>query len=90
LKGKDLEAMITLLDQTINLFATSFRDLPGCDVGRLRLDTGDHPPSRKRSYRHSPAGRAETSQQIKELRGSGTIEPADTVAISPSFGLNQG
>jgi hypothetical protein len=62
LKGGDLDNLIRLLYNNIDLFATSFADLPGCDVLLHRIDTGDSPPVHKRAYRHTPADREEISR----------------------------
>jgi hypothetical protein len=48
-----------------------------------RIDTGAHPPVRKRAYRHSPADRVEISRQTQEMLRSGIIEETDSPWSSP-------
>jgi hypothetical protein len=62
-KGKDLDNLITLLNNNIDLMATRIHDLPGSDVFLYHIDTCDHPPIRVRPYRYSPADKAEILRQ---------------------------
>lgn len=82
-KDKELDELITLLYRNRDLIATSLMDLPGTDVLLHRIDTGDSPPIRKRSFRHSPADMAEISRQTNEMLQAGIIEESDTPWSSP-------
>jgi hypothetical protein len=61
LKGTDLEGLICLLYRNMDIMATSLAELPGTDVLRHRIDTGDSPPVRTLAYRHTPADKEEIS-----------------------------
>ena len=43
-----------------------------------RIETGNEPPVQKRSYRYSPADKAEISRQTHEMLDAGIIELSDT------------
>ena len=81
MQGKDLEALIKLLYNNIDLFATSLSEMPGTDVMLHRIDTGDSPPIRKRAYRHAPAVQIEIAKQVEEMAQAGIIEESDTGTI---------
>jgi len=83
LKGRDLDALITLLYRNLDLMATELTELPGCDVLLHRIETGDAAPVRKRSYRLSPADRAEVNRQVQEMADANIIEPSDSPWLSP-------
>lgn len=83
LKGKDLEELICLLHENIDLFATSIAELPGCNILKHRIETGDNPPVQQRSFRHSPEERKEISRQCQEMFQAGIIVPSDTPYSSP-------
>jgi len=57
--GKDRDELISVLFRNVDLFATSLQDLVECDHMYMKINTQNHPPVRTRSYRHSPADRAE-------------------------------
>lgn len=83
MQGKDLEALIKLLYNNIDLFATSLSEMPGTDVMLHRIDTGNSPPIRKRAYRHAPADKIEIAKQVEEMAKAGIIEESDTPWSSP-------
>jgi hypothetical protein len=83
LKGADLDELIRLLYRKRDLMATSVEELPGTDLLMHRIDTGTNPPVRKRTYRHSPADRAETSKQTQEMLRGGISEESDSPWCSP-------
>ena len=78
LKGEDFNALVKLLYANLDMFAVELTDMPGSNVLLHRIDTGDSPPVRKRSYRQSPADRAEISKQTKAMLEAGIITPSDT------------
>jgi hypothetical protein len=50
LEGSDLDALIRLLYRNLDIMASSIAELPGTSILKLRIDTGDSPPVRKRAY----------------------------------------
>jgi hypothetical protein len=74
LTGRDFDNLVTLLYRNRDLIATSLNELPGTDVLMHRIDTGTHPPIKKRSYRHSPSDREEIARQVKEMYDAGIIQ----------------
>ena len=83
LTGNDLDNLIRMLYENLDLFATELADMPGTDIMLHRIDTGDSPPIRRRSYRHSPADRAEISRQVAEMERAGIVEASDSPWCSP-------
>jgi hypothetical protein len=81
--GQDLDDLIRFLYRNRDLMATSVEELPGTDILMHRIDTGAHPPVRKRAFRHSPADRAEISRQTQEMLRGGIIEESDSPWSSP-------
>ena len=81
--GNDFHELVELLYNNLDLFASTIKDLPGCTLVKHRIDTGNHPPIRLRSYRQSPEDRAETKRQIDELLEAGIITHSDTPYSSP-------
>ena len=79
----DFRALVELLYINLDLFATNIKDLPGCTKGSLRIETGNNPPVRMRSYRMSPEGHQEAQRQIDELLDAGMITHSDTPYSSP-------
>jgi hypothetical protein len=67
----------------MDIMATSIAELPGTDIMRHRIETGDSPPIRKRAYRHSPQDMAEISRQTKEMLEAGIIQEAESPWSSP-------
>ena len=83
LTGADLDALIKLLYDNQDIMATSLDDLPGCDVLKLHISTGDHPPIRRRGFRHSPQDQAEISRQTTEMLKAGIIAESDSPWSAP-------
>ena len=83
LTGEDFDNLVTMLYRNRDLVATDLKQLPGTDVLLHRIDTGSHPPVKKRSYRHSPQDRAEIARQVAEMHEAGIIEPSDSPWGSP-------
>ena len=81
--GSDFHALVELLYNNLDLFASTIQELPGCTLIKHRIETGNHPPVRLRSYRQSPEDRAETKRQIDELLDAGIITHSDTPYSSP-------
>ena len=81
--GNDFHSLVDLLYNNLDLFATSLKELPGCSVLKLRIETGDSPPVKLRSYRQSPEDRAEISRQVNELLDAGIVTHSDTPYSSP-------
>ena len=71
-KGK-LDALLTKYD---DIFAYTPAQLGKSSVVQHRIDTGDHPPIRLRSYRTSPSNREEIDKQISEMLANGVISPS--------------
>jgi len=83
LKGEDLNNLIELLHANLDLFATSLMDMPGCTLLKHRIETGNNPPVKLRSYRQSPEDRIEISKQTDEMARAGVIVQSDTPYSSP-------
>lgn len=81
--GQDFENLIKLLYRNKDLIATDLNDLPGTDVLMHKIDTGSHPPIKKRSYRHAPADREEIARQVNEMYKANIIERSDSPWSSP-------
>jgi hypothetical protein len=83
LEGADLNGLICLLYNSMDIMATSLAKLPGTDIMRHRIETGDSPPVRTRAYRHTPADKEENSRQTREMLEAGNVEESDTPWCSP-------
>jgi len=83
LKGSDLDLLIDMLYENIDLFATKLTELPGCDLLKHKIETGDNPPVNKRSYRMSPEDKIEVNKQVDEMLAAGIIIESDTPYSSP-------
>jgi hypothetical protein len=83
LAGQERDELIEFLYRNMDIMATSLAELPGTDVLRHRIDTGTSAPVRKRTYRHSPADKAEISRQVQEMLDADIIEPSDSPWSSP-------
>ena len=75
--------LVQLLALNRNVFAKSLNELEGTDVIVHEIDTGDSPPIRLRSYRHSPEAKIEIERQVKDMLESGIIEPSDSPWSAP-------
>jgi len=60
--GTDFEQLVTLLYENLHSFPTLLMDLPGTDFMLHKIDMGDCPLIRKRSYRQAPADRVEIAK----------------------------
>jgi hypothetical protein len=58
--------------------ATSLNELPGRDLMRLNIDTGNSLPMRKRAYRHTPTDKDEINRETREMPDARSIEQSDT------------
>jgi transposase InsO family protein len=74
LKGADFVDLVNLLYDNIDLFATSLKDLPGCDLITHKIDTGSNPPVAQRSFRQSPEMKKEIEKQIQDMLDANIIE----------------
>ena len=74
-----------LIEKNSDIFALNLKDLPGTDIIRYDIDTGDHPPVRARAYRPTPSGRIEITRQIKELLDADFIAPSTSIWSSPTI-----
>lgn len=83
LLGQDFDNLVALLYRNRDLIATSVAELPGCDVLMHRIDTGNHPPIRKRAYRQSPLDRAEIARQVKEMQDAGIVQISESPWSAP-------
>ena len=75
-----LQALLTRYD---DIFAYTPDQLGRCSVVKHRIDTGDHPPVRLRSYRTSPANKEEIDRQIHEMLENDIISPSVSPWSSP-------
>jgi len=81
--GTDFKELVELLYHNLHLFATTIAELPGCTLSKHRIETGNNPPVKARSYRQSPEDKAETKRQIDELLEARIITRSDTPYSSP-------
>jgi hypothetical protein len=65
LEGTDLEDLIRLLYRSMDIMATTLTELPGTNIMRHRIDTGNSPPVRKRAYRHTRRIRKRLAGKIR-------------------------
>ena len=75
-----LQALLTRYD---DIFAYTPDQLGRCSVVKHRIDTGNHPPVRLRSYRTSPPNKEEIDRQIEEMLGNNIISPSVSPWSSP-------
>ena len=74
-----------LLYRYADIFATSLKDLPGCDVMKVTIDTGNSPPIAKRNYRFNPDEKKIIRAQIAEMEDAGIIRLSDSPWQAPIF-----
>ena len=74
---------IKLLYNNKDLFTNDLSQLPGTDILKFSIDTGDAPPVRMRPYRHPPKHRAEIRRQCDELLKVGIISKSTSPWSSP-------
>ena len=75
-----LDALLVKYD---DIFAYTPDQLGRSSIVQHRIDTGDHPPVRLRSYRTSPANREEIDKQITEMLDNGVISPSVSPWAAP-------
>lgn len=75
-----LDALLTEYD---DIFAYTPEQLGRSSIVQHRIDTGDHPPIRLRSYRTSPTNREEIDKQINEMLENGVISPSVSPWAAP-------
>ena len=73
------------LAQNQDLFAREMVDLPGTDVMKVKIDTGDAKPVHSRQFRVSPEDRREIDRQVLEMAKHNIISPSDSPWNSPCF-----
>lgn len=66
-----------------DIFAYTPDQLGRCLLVKHRIDTGDHPPIRLRSYRTSPTNREEIDKQINEMLENDVISPSVSPWAAP-------
>ncbi len=79
--------LIKLLYDNRDLFATSLKDLPGCNYASFSIDTGSAPPVRSRFYRHSPKARDVIQKEIQDMLEADIIEPSSSMWASPTIAV---
>ena len=70
--------LVDSVNDDIDLFATSLKELPGCDFLEHSIDTGDNPPTFQLPYRLAPHFIAEVYKQIDEMFKGNFIEGTDS------------
>ena len=74
-----------LLFDNLDIFASSLSELPGTDLVKHHIDTGDHKPVRLRAYRQTPEVKREMFRQVDDMLKSGIIEESDSPWSSPAL-----
>jgi len=77
------EKLVSLLYSNRDLFTTDICQLPGTDLVKHHIDTGQASPVRQRPYRHSPEARKELDRQIDRMVEADIIEESDSPWGSP-------
>lgn len=77
--------LIRLLYKNSDLFANSLSELPGTDLVKHNIDTGDSKPVRLRAYRQTPQVKREMQRQVDDMLKSGIIEESDSPWSSPAL-----
>lgn len=83
LSAEENSRLKDLLQANINVFSASISDLQSTPYIQHSIDTGNATPIRQRSYRHSPAAKAEINKQIEEMLQAKIIEPSSSMWASP-------
>ena len=65
-----------LLQKYNDVFAHNSKQPGDSSVVKHKIDTGNHPPIRLRSYRTSPANKEEIDKQVDEMLQAGIISPS--------------
>lgn len=77
--------LIRLLYDNLDIFASSLSELPGTDLVKHHIDTGDSKPVRLRAYRQTPQVKREMQKQVDDMLKSGIIEESDSPWSSPAL-----
>jgi len=85
LSDTEYEALVKLLFDNKDIFATSLKDLPGTDLVMHTIETTTETPIRQRQYRHPPHLEAEIEKQCQKLYEAGIIQPSESPWNSPAF-----
>src|SRR6218665_1308714 len=83
LSAEENSRLKDLLQANVNVFSASISDLQSTPYIQHSIDTGNATPIRQRSYRHSPAAKAEINKQIEEMLQAKIIEPSSSMWASP-------
>jgi len=78
------EKLVTLLYNNRDLFTEDICSLPGTDLVKHTINTGNAPPIRQRPYRHSPEAKKELDKQIDRLIKADMIEESGQTLGKPS------
>lgn len=76
LSTEQKDRLQALLKQYDDIFAYTPDQLGRCSIVQHKIDTGDHPPIRLRSYRTSPANKEEIEKQVTEMLENDIISPS--------------
>ena len=85
LTDPQFEALVSLLYDNKDLFATSFKDLPGTDLVMHKIDTTTEIPFRQRQFRHPPHLENYIEEECQKLYQAGLIEPTESPYNSAVF-----
>lgn len=83
LTNDQYESLCSLLYSNKDIFAKDITQLPGTDLVKHHIDTGEAKPVRSRPYRNSFTARQEIARQIKEMAANDIIEPTMSMWSSP-------
>ena len=72
----EFESFVDFLFNNRDLFATTAQDLPGTDLVKFDIDTGDHPPVARGPYRYSEFAKRQIEQHCQDLLDAGIIVPS--------------
>jgi len=85
LTESQFETLVSLVFNNKDIFATSFKDLPGTDLIMHKIDTTTDIPVRQRQYRHPPHLERYIEEECKKLHEAGLIEPTESPYNTPVF-----
>ena len=77
------EQLISMLHNNRDLFTCDLRNIPGTDLVKHTIDTGDAAPIRQRPYRHTPESKKEIDRQLDLMLEADIIEESDSPWGSP-------
>jgi len=78
LSTDEYKALVKVLYDNRDLFATSICNLVDTDVVKMDIDTGDAKPVKKRAHCQSPKMMKEIEWQVQEMVSVATVEPSDS------------